>query len=226
MRISVVIPTLNEADSIAATIASVKQQSGLYEVIVVDGGSTDSTVMQIPISENIVVVEAAQRGRALQMNEGAAGATGEVFLFLHADTLLPPSAFETIRSSVAAGGVGGAFRLKFDHPTPLLGFSAWFTRFRFGGICFGDRALFATRDAFVGANGFPNVPIFEDLEFVSKLRARGSFDFLPLSVITSSRRYASKGDWRQQWLNTKLWLRYQMGTSPQALADKYWYPEE
>jgi GT2 family glycosyltransferase len=158
------------------------------------------------------------------MNAGAEHVNGDVLLFLHADTLVPPLAFDAIRAAMAVGGCpGGIFRLQFDHPSLLLRFSAFCTRLPSKRICFGDRGIFASRRVFEDVGGFPPMAIFEDIALVERLVRRGAFEFLDLAVTTSARRYQTQGPWRQQWTNTRLWLQYQLGADPQTLADSYSY---
>lgn len=221
MKISVVIPALNEAARIERTLHAVTSQPGPCEIFVVDGGSQDATKT---LAARHAHVLSSAPGRARQMNAGAALATGEVVLFLHADTLLPPDAFAVIRSTLAdPAAEGGAFRLAFDTQSLLLRFYSFCTRFAFPRICFGDRAHFVRRRVFEEIGGFPEVPIFEDLELVQILHRRGGFRFLPQAVTTAARRFEQYGPFRQQLRNTYLWLRYQTGTSPEKLAHLYPY---
>lgn len=221
MKISVIIPALNEEDRIQQTLAAILAQPPPYEIIVADGGSSDQTVVR---AQPHATVLTTTPGRAPQMNRGADEATGETFLFLHADTLLPPDAFAAIRSAVGRPDtVAGTFRLQFDTTTPLLRFYSYCTRYPLLRICFGDRGLFVRRTVFEAAGGFPEVPIFEDLEMVNRLKAYGHFAFLPQAVTTAARRFERVGPLRQQMLNLYLWLRYQCGTNPVHLAHLYTY---
>ncbi len=219
--ISVVIPALNEAEGIEKTLQSVRRQAPAHEIIVVDGGSLDETTA---IARRYAQVIQAPRGRSRQMNAGAARARGDILLFLHADTLLPPDGLEHIRSALADPGcTGGAFRLSFDHATPLLRFYAWFSQFHLPALCFGDRGCFLRRSVFEEAGGYPNVPIFEDVELVRKIHARGGFVFLKKSVASSARRFRKRGLLLQQLCNAALWVRYMGGADPHALAHRYPY---
>lgn len=221
MKITVVIPALNEAARIEQTLHAVTSQPGPCEIIVVDGGSQDATTA---LAAPYARVIASPPGRARQMNAGAAHATGEVLLFLHADTTLPPDAFAVIRATLADPAVeGGTFRLAFDTNTLLLRFYSFCTRFALPRICFGDRAHFVRRSVFEEIGGFPEVPIFEDLELVQLLHQRGGFRFLPQAVTTAARRFEQYGPLHQQLRNTYLWLRYQTGTPPEQLAHLYPY---
>ncbi|HMB94273.1 MAG TPA: TIGR04283 family arsenosugar biosynthesis glycosyltransferase [Rhodothermales bacterium] len=221
MKISVVIPARNEAARIEQTLHAVTSQPGPFEVIVVDGGSDDATKALAALHAQVL---SSAPGRARQMNAGAALATGEVVLFLHADTLLPPDAFTVVRTTLIDPAVeGGAFRLAFDTDTLLLRFYSFCTHFALPRICFGDRAHFVRRRVFKEIGGFPDVPMFEDLELVQMLHQRGGFRFLPQAVTTAARRFEQYGLFRQQLRNTYLWLRYQTGTPPEQLAHLYPY---
>lgn len=221
MLISVVIPTLNERAYIERTIASVLSQRGPFEIIVADGGSTDG-IREVAHPHARIV--AAPRGRARQMNRGAGNARGDVLLFLHADTLLPQGALDTIRHSILRPGIeAGAFRLQFDLDTPLLRFYSLCTRLPVRHLCFGDRGLFVRRDVFEETGGFPDIPLFEDLEFVRLLSRHRGFEYLPLHVTTAARRFTTHGPFRQQLRNAYLWSHYLLGTDPHRLAGLYEY---
>ena len=222
MTISVIIPTLNEASCIQHTLRSLQCHSALHEVIVADGGSADGTRRLAARHARVVT---ARRGRAHQMNTGAAQAAGDVLLFLHADTTLPPDALTAVRQTLAVpGSEAGTFRLRFDEPTPLLRFYAFCTRLPLPHICFGDRALFVERSVFDEVGRYPEIPIFEDLELAAKLYRRDTFRFLPQSVTTSARRFHRRGVVRQQLHNAFLWTSYQLGIRPSWLAPLYRYP--
>ncbi len=221
--VSIIIPALNEAGGIGATLASALGQPGPREVIVVDGSSTDGTPEVARAAGACVLV--AARGRARQMNAGAAAATGSVFLFLHADTRLPEGALAAVRRALADPGVaGGCFRPTFDLGGAwmrLWSLGVWMRWHRFA---FGDRALFVRRAAFEGAGGFPDQPLFEDLDLVRRVRHRGRFVFLGESIATSARRFRNNGALRQQARNTALWLGWAVGLPPHRL--KRFYPDD
>ncbi len=218
--VSVIIPTLNEDGVLGPTLDRVQQQEPPFEVLVVDGGSTDATRKQARNGGTSVLT--AERGRATQMNRGAATAEGDLLLFLHADTLLPTDGLARIRRALALpSATAGTFRLQFDEPTPLLRFYAWCTRWPWIRLCFGDRGLFMTRSAFDAVGGYPEWPLFEDLELAARLAQHGRFRFLDDAVITSARRFRRHGILWQQLRNLYLWLHYVAGTPPENVAPLY-----
>lgn len=219
--ISVIIPTLGEEVELPATLASVREQPGPFEVIVADGGSVDAT-REIAEGDPDVTLVASARGRARQMNTGAAHASGDVLLFLHADTRLPPGAFDRIRIALAApDAAAGCFRLRFDRE----GFWLWLWSrrvwMRWHRWAFGDRALFVRRSAFDAVSGFPDQPVFEDLDMVQALRRQGRFVFLDDAVTTSARRFERGGALRQQLRNAALWTAWLLGVDPERAARFY-----
>lgn len=220
MTVSVIIPTLNERSVIDATLASVAAQTSPWEIVVADGGSSDDTVERC---RGLATVIAAPKGRASQMNCGARAARGDVLLFLHADTLLPAGALDAIRQALAdSAAEAGAFRVMFDVKTPLLQFYCALSRLPLHWICFGDRSLFVRRTVFEQVNGFPEIPLFEDLAIVRLLHRRGGFCFLKPTVVTSARRFIAGGVLRQQCFNVCLWIAYYLGANLENLARLYY----
>ena len=159
MKVSIVIPALNEAEHILTALFSVKQQAGDFEIIVVDGGSTDRTA-EIARAHGLVI--SSERGRSIQMNAGARQASGEALLFLHADSCLHPNALSFLRRALKdSGTVGGTFTLRFDSDKILLKLYAFFTRFRFRYFHYGDQGIFVRRLAFEQVGGFyKDLPIY------------------------------------------------------------------
>ncbi|MFB6098586.1 MAG: TIGR04283 family arsenosugar biosynthesis glycosyltransferase [Salinibacter sp.] len=218
--VSVIIPTLNEEETLGATLRRIQHQEEPSEILVVDGGSTDET-RAVAHSHDATVLEAPQ-GRASQMNYGADEAVGQIYLFLHADTLLPPNGLSQIRFALDdPATTSGTFRLQFDDPTPLLQFYAWCTRWSWVRLCFGDRGQFTTRTAFEAVGGFPEWPLFEDLELAARLQNHGGFRILNAAVTTSARRFRRHGPLRQQLRNLYLWCHYMGGTPPEKMAPLY-----
>ena len=220
--LSIVIPVLNEAPSIGASLACLQplREQGA-EVIVVDGGSDDDTVLQAQPCADVDMD--APRGRARQMNAGAAAAQGTVLLFLHADTQLPPGADVLIREAIQAGGVWGRFDVRIVGRHPMLRVVAtlmnW--RSRLTGLATGDQAMFVRRDVFERVGGFPDQPLMEDIELSQRLRRLARPVCIPQQVATSGRRWETRGVWRTIFLMWRLRWRYWRGESAEQLAEAY-----
>ncbi len=221
MRLSVIVPTLNEAAVVATTLAHARQP-GVHEIIVVDGGSTDVTrALAGPLAD---VVISAPRGRAAQMNAGAARATGELLLFLHADTIVPPGfAQVVIAACKRAGVVGGRFDVRLEPPTPMLRLTAvlmnW--RSRLTGIATGDQTIFIRRDAFEQLGGYATMPLMEDIDLSRRMKRLGRIACLREHVTTSARRWQRDGIVRTILLMWSLRLRYALGATPERLQIRY-----
>jgi rSAM/selenodomain-associated transferase 2 len=222
--ISVIIPTLNEEATIGPTLRRIHSQASPVEVLVVDGGSEDQTRNRARSADATVL--RAPKGRAVQMNHGAQHASAEIFLFLHADTLLPPNGLELIRNALDDPRTSsGTFRVQFDEPAFLLRLYARCTHLPWRRLCFGDRGQFVRRSAFAAVGGFPDWPLFEDLELASRLHRHGGFQFLNAAVTTSARRFRRQGLVRQQLRNLYLWSHYMWGTDPERVAHLYHAPD-
>jgi len=224
MRLSIIIPLLNEAETIAARLdALLALRARGVEVIVVDGGSTDGSAGRAaPFADRVIT---APRGRGRQMNAGAEQATGEVLLFLHADTVLPDLATERIEEVMEGGALWGRFDVRIEGASIMLPVVAALMnmRSRLTGIATGDQAIFITREAFARVGGFPDIPLMEDIAFSSAMRRIARPACLAEKVTTSGRRWEKHGVWRtiltMWWLRLRFWL----GVSPQALAREYGY---
>ena len=220
--ISVVIPTLDEERTIGQCLNQFRDQSAAHEVIVVDGGSRDSTVSVVRGFPGVKLLEVSRLGRGHQMNRGARAARGDLLLFLHADTLLPPEGLETILLIMGQGdAVGGSFSLSFDYPDRFLSLYARFSRINHSLFTYGDQGLFIARHAFDHIGGFSEIPLMEDVEIQKRLRKLGRFVKSNHAVITSARRFRANGVVRQQLLNTCLVLFYHVGVSPVWLKRYY-----
>lgn len=220
MNYSVVIPALNEERCIGTCIQSASTTACDTEVIVADGGSTDATA-RIARDAGARVVSSF-RGRGRQCNTGAAAATGEVLLFLHADTQLPPDWQAVLDRAFARPQVCiGTFRLHFEPATPLLNFYSTFTRFDSLFTRFGDQCIVVRRSLFEALGRFPEWPLFEDVHFLRLARRRTRIYSFPAAVTTSARRFLRHGPVRQQFHNTLLILRYLCGTPAHVLAHSY-----
>ncbi len=219
MKISVIIPALNEARGILSCLDSVRTQKGEFELIVVDGGSIDNTVEVVRPHARVIH---CQEGRALQMNSGARQATGEVFLFLHADSSLPPRAIPLLEQALADSRiVGGTFMLRFNSPRRLLRFIAFFTRYEFRYFHYGDQGIFVRRSVFEQLKGFAEIPFMEDIDFLRRLHSAGRVTLLKQPITTSPRRFLEHGVLRQQLMNIILVISYLLGAKPETL--KKWY---
>lgn len=220
--LSIVIPVLDEAAAIGATLERLAPlRARGAEVIVVDGGSRDGTAA-LACSGADAVVE-APRGRARQMNAGAAVARGDVLLFLHADTWLPDDADRRVLDATATGASWGRFdvRITGRHPMLRVVAAAMNLRSRLTGIATGDQAIFVRRDLFDGIDGFPDQPLMEDIELSLRLRRGAQPACLRARVRTSGRRWETRGVWRTILLMWRLRWRYWRGESARTLAEDY-----
>ncbi|HET7824156.1 MAG TPA: TIGR04283 family arsenosugar biosynthesis glycosyltransferase, partial [Anaeromyxobacter sp.] len=221
--VSIVVPTLDEAAGLAAHLEALQPlRAQGCEVVVVDGGSRDATV-QIALGLADAVVS-ARRGRGTQLNAGARAARGDVLLFLHADTFLPPGAVPAVRAALRGGRHDwGRFDVQIDGRHPLLRTVAslmnW--RSRLTGIATGDQAIFVRRSRFEAAGGYPEIPLMEDVALSAALRRATPPACLRLRAITSGRRWESRGVLRTVALMWRLRLLFWLGRDAAALARRY-----
>jgi rSAM/selenodomain-associated transferase 2 len=249
MKLSVVIPVLNERDSLPATIAALRACRGitesvvsetgvskttatktaastimLSEIIIADGGSTDGTADWVRAQQDLILVDSA-RGKGPQLNAGAARATGDMLLFLHADCILSPPAFRALQSAWADNVVcGGAFYVRFAERRPRsLHIVAWGinVRARLRNSATGDQGIFVRRDVFQSVGGAPDWPLFEDVELVRRIKRAGKFLVLKTPLTISPRRYLAHGVWHTVFLVYFLRFAYWLGVPPQRL--KNWF---
>lgn len=218
-RTSVVIPSLNEADTVARAVQSARA-SGAHEVIVADGGSTDATVALARGSGATVV--RAPRGRAEQMNAGADLASGEVLLFLHADTVLPRDACALVVDALGDPRViGGAFGYSAGDGTDLLDrFISTVGQFRYTvfRLPYGDQAIFVRRTVFEDLGGFPELPVMEDYEFALRLKRLGLVARVPAAIRTSTRGWREHGLLARTARDMATIAGYRLGIDPERLA--------
>jgi rSAM/selenodomain-associated transferase 2 len=223
--LSIIIPVLNEGEVIAAALASLTPlRPGGVELIVVDGGSEDGTAAKATAHADRVIT--SPPGRAAQMNAGAAVASGEVLLFLHADTQLPPDAACLLLDGLRRSGrAWGRFDVRIDGGSPLLPLVAasMNLRSRATGIATGDQAIFVTREAFSNAGGFPDIPLMEDIIMSKRLKRISPPLCLRECVTTSGRRWEKRGVVRTIVLMWCLRLAFFLGASPERLARQYGY---
>lgn len=218
-RLAVVVPTLNEAENLRRLVPELL--AGFDQVVVSDGGSSDGSA-ELARRLGARVVE-GPAGRGGQLNRGAAASDGDVLLFLHADTRLPPGAPDLLRRALAGGAVGGAFLLRFDRRPPLLVIGerliAWRTRCT--RLPLGDQAHFVTRAAFTALGGYRDWPILEDLEFARRLKRHGRVALIRAPVTTAARRYLQGGIVATAARNWLIWGLFACGVSPRRLARLY-----
>ncbi|HEY2531371.1 MAG TPA: TIGR04283 family arsenosugar biosynthesis glycosyltransferase [Xanthobacteraceae bacterium] len=223
--LSIIVPTLNEAETIVQALTSLQRSRNRNaEIIVVDGGSTDKTMMLArPLCDQF---KTARRGRATQMNAGAAAAQGDILLFLHADARLPKCAVDLVRGTLAAGDrVWGRFDVRIDSRHPALRLVAYMMnqRSRLTGIATGDQAMFVCRRNFEAVGGFPDIPLMEDIALSRALRRLGWPVCLSTPVVTSARYWERRGIMSTIFLMWRLRLAYFFGADPADLAIHYGY---
>ena len=224
-KLSIVMPVLDEGEGIAAALDRLADLRALgTEVIVVDGGSRDATIQRArPRADRVIL---APPGRALQMNAGAEKAAGDVLLFLHADTNLPPDADHVVLSGLERSGhAWGRFDVKIEGRSPVLRVIAWLMniRSRLTGIATGDQAMFVRRAAFQAAGGFPAIPLMEDIALCKRLKRVSRPLCLRERVTSSGRRWETHGVFHTMLLMWRLRLAYFFGADPKKLAQRYGY---
>lgn len=224
LALSVIIPTLNEEQVLGQTLARLENHKNaeLIEVIVVDGGSSDTTLALAERAGCRTISSA--RGRGSQMNAGAAAAKGEVLLFLHADTLLPDNFSRLILDAVRLPSfTAGAFSLAIDSPAKSLATIAWFANLRSRRLQlpYGDQALFVSKRMFDAIGGFPEMAIMEDFVFIRKIKKEGKIIILPERATTSARRWKNIGIVRTTLINQVIVCGHSLGIPSAILAG--WY---
>jgi rSAM/selenodomain-associated transferase 2 len=219
--ISVVVPTLNESLHIEKLLNSLMYSHLVKEIIVVDGGSTDETVKIVKGYENVKLVM-SKTGRAIQMNDGAKAASFPFLLFLHADSYLTKVTLDYLGYAVLES-LTGSFRLKFDNDKFILRFFAWFSKHNWTLTTYGDQGLFITKRLFNELNGFNEMPLFEDIDMVRRIKRNAGFKKFPVAITTSSRRFEKRGSLKQQMVNILLVTAYYLKISPHFLRRFYRY---
>lgn len=220
--LSVVIPTLNEADALAETVRCARANPEVIEILVVDGGSRDATREIAELQQCRVLTSPPGRGRQLRL--GAEQAKGEVVLFLHADTRLPTHAGRAALDALQDDAVvGGGFWKVFDQTPLLMRGSHWRcgVRLRVFQHLFGDQAIFVRRQVLQQIGGAPDWPLMEDFELCRRLRRVGRLVLADATVVTSSRRFLERGIVRTYWRMFYVWGLYRLGASPETLQRLY-----
>lgn len=223
MKISIIIPTLNEADQLPTLLKFLK--SNPYkdiEIIIIDAASTDYTLEIAKKFEVSKIISQKERNRAIQMNLGAKAATGDLLYFVHAD-VLPPNDFAIdIIAASKAGNELGCYRFKFDKNHIMLRFNAWWTRFNFMFCRGGDQTLFVKPSVFKELGGFDeHFVIMEDFDFIKRARKKYRFKIMPKSVIVSSRKYTNNSYFKVNMINLYSYWRFQLGVSPEKIKSFY-----
>lgn len=222
MRVSVIIPTLNEAAELPATLAQLRAAGPVWEVIISDGGSHDATVELARASGAQVI--AAPRGRGHQLRAGAALATGDVLLFLHGDTWMPAGAMGSLERILDDRDVvAGAFEKAFRDGSWMLTGSRWKCRLRMHlfQFAYADQAIFVRREALERVGGVPDVPLMEEHELFRRLAEQGRFQLVPQEVLTSARRFVRAGVLTTYFKMACVEVGWRLGVSPIRLAR--WY---
>ena len=227
--ISVVIPVLNESDTICALLTHLENkassQNYIHEIIVVDGGSSDDTVTQVTqyaaLSKTVSIIT-SQKGRARQMNTGAIQATGNILYFLHADSYPPQNYDALIVKEVTQGNPAGCFKMKFDSNHWWLRLAGWLTKFKWRACRGGDQSQFITKALFEELGRFDErYIIYEDNDLINKLYARRKFVVIQEWLTTSARRYEENGIWKLQFHFWSIYVRKWLGASAEDLYKYY-----
>lgn len=223
MKISIIIPTYNEAGNIGKLVNYLKANSNasVSEIIVTDGGSTDNTI-KIAASEGAIAMLSPDKGRAAQMNYGASIAKGDVLYFIHADTLPPKQFTNDILNAIINGYDFGRYKTRFLSGNPILRINEWFTRFDLF-ICYGgDQTLFIKKDLFNGLGGFqPDMIIMEEYEFCKRAKEKGRYVIMKDSALISARKYEKNSWLKVQLANYKVVKMYKKGASQQSMVEQY-----
>lgn len=219
--ISIIVPVLNEEKAIENLLKGLNSLKGEKEIVVVDGGSSDSTV---EIASNYGKVVRSKKGRGVQMNEGAKIARGNVLWFVHSDSKVSQNALEAIKKAIEEGYIGGGFSLYFyDYDTRFMRFvsvtSNW--RAKYLKLFFGDQGIFVRRDIFDELRGYKEIELMEDWDFSRRLVKRGKMKLLDTKIGTSARRFKEGGQLRTLLLMHKIKLLYVLGVSPSKLNKMY-----
>jgi rSAM/selenodomain-associated transferase 2 len=224
-KLAIIIPVLDEGESIAAALDALADLRALgAEVVVVDGGSRDATIQRARLRADHVI--SAPHGRALQMNAGTERASGDVLLFLHVDTRLPADVDHVVLNGLQRSGrAWGRFDVRIDGRSPLLALVGWLMsmRSRLTGIATGDQAIFVRREAFQAVGGFPAIALMEDIALCKRLKGVSRPLCLRERVITSGRRWEKNGVLNTVVLMWRLRLAYFFGADPEKLAQQYGY---
>jgi rSAM/selenodomain-associated transferase 2 len=223
MKISIIIPTLNEEEKLPQLLEVLSRYTYTYEeIIIVDAKSTDNTVEIAKSYPKVNVIENQEPSRANQMNTGARSAVGEVLYFVHADVLPPNSFEEDIKDSIKKEADLGCYRFEFDKKALPLKFNAWWTRFDFMFCRGGDQTLFVKKSVFDQLDGFgPEYVIMEDFDFIRRARKRFNFKIIPKNVLVSARKYKHNSYFKVNIVNLWSYWTFMLGGSPERIKMNY-----
>lgn len=223
LQLSIIIPTYNETENIAALINYLQGNTSNYliEIIVCDGQSTDNT-MEIATAAGARVIASPSKRRGSQMNYGASIALSDVLYFIHADSFPPHDFIDKIVEQIKMGGNIGCFRLKFDVSHWFLNANCWFTRFDINAFHYGDQSLFVTKDIFQKAGGFnEHLIMMEDQEIIHRLKRYGKFKVIHGTIITSARKYLENGIFYMQGVFYLIYILFKLGIPQHRLLKLY-----
>ena len=220
MKITMIIPIYNESKTIESMMDQLDTLPGDWEILFADGGSKDDTLEKIGTRYRCLK---SPKGRANQMNHGAANASAEVLWFIHCDSVLPKAAHAQICNAVESGAQWGCFHIGFDYDGPFMGCNTYFSNRRAKkGIAFGDQGIWVKKDVFDAMGGFPDLPIMEDYEFSLRMQRRQlPICQLPGRIITSGRRYETRFPPLTMWQMFRLRCLYRKGMDIEEIARRY-----
>ncbi|SMG48481.1 transferase 2, rSAM/selenodomain-associated [Marivirga sericea] len=222
-KITVIIPTLNEADNIEQLLDYLHKLANekIAEIIVSDAESNDLT-REIAKEKGAMVISTKLASRAHQMNEAAKKATADILYFVHADARPPKSFVKDISRAIENGADFGCYRFKFDSKHPFLAVNSFFTRFKVLWCRGGDQTMFIKKSVFEKTNGFDEeFVVMEDFELIRRLWKKYRFHIIPKSVLVSARKYENNGYWQVNLANLKIYKMFMKGYHPQILKEKY-----
>ena len=226
VKISVIIPVLNERENIGRCIEGVLSEGTRSEVIVCDGGSTDGSleIVERYRGKGVALLR-TRKGRGVQMNAGASAAEGDIFLFLHADTRLERGWFAAVTTAVDDPAVaGGAFSLQIDNPSKRYRLIESWVKFRcrFFLLPYGDQAIFIRRGTFEKVGGYKDIPLMEDVDIAERMKNTGRISILRKKAVTDARRWEKEGWLYTSVRNQTIMLMYRFGVEPGRLARMYY----
>lgn len=226
-KLSIIIPVYNEPDTINDLIMHIKtiMNNNNYEIIIVDAQNNKSTLKKI--KDNTVIKLVSEKGRALQMNTGAESASGEILLFLHADTFLPENAYNFINQALINNIVAGAFNLGLNNKKFIYRIMEIIVKYRtkVSRVPFGDQAIFIKKDYFFEIGKYKKIPFLEDVELMKRIRKnKNKICIISAKVLSSTRKWENDGIWYNTFRNTLIQILYSIGVSPHRLI-KFYYKD-